>query len=142
MTHRLNDRVIWLVGRVALRAQKVIGEQLDGVPQRKQHYGILASLVDRGPAVQAQLAGRLQIDRSDLVTFLDELEAAGYVERQTDPDDRRRKIVAATPAGVAVLERLDTLVHAADDDLLAPLSTKDRDTLVRLLDRLLPDEDR
>ncbi|GAA5192325.1 hypothetical protein GCM10023322_51690 [Rugosimonospora acidiphila] len=142
MTHRLSDRVVWLVGRVSLHAQRLVQDQLATGPHRKQHYGILASLADRGPAVQAQLADRLQLDRSDLVSFLDELEAARYVVRRGDPDDRRRKIVAITPRGQKLLRELDLLVYSADDQLLAALSPDERVTLARLLARVLPDADR
>jgi DNA-binding MarR family transcriptional regulator len=140
MTHRLSDRAIWLVGRASLHAHRLVQEQMTGSAQRKQHYGILASLADKGPAVQAHLADRLLIDRSDLVTYLDELEAAKQISRRTDPTDRRRKIVAITSRGQATLKRLDTLMYAADDDLLSPLKAEERTELARLLTKLLPSD--
>jgi DNA-binding MarR family transcriptional regulator len=137
-THRLRGRVAWLVGRASLQAQRLIQERFATHELRKQHYGVLASLADLGPASQGPLADRLCLDRSDLVTFLDELEARGLVVRTADPTDRRRKIVELTPAGEQLLAGLDELVFAADDELLAGLSTEERATLVRLLQRLLP----
>ena len=50
-THRLSDRVVWLVGRASLRAQRLIHDRFAGAELRKQHYG---SMADRGPATQAQ----------------------------------------------------------------------------------------
>ena len=73
-THRLSDRVVWLVGHASLHAQRLIQERLASSELRKQHYPILASLVDVGPAAQAVLADRIGFDRSDLVSLLDELE--------------------------------------------------------------------
>jgi DNA-binding MarR family transcriptional regulator len=137
-THRLRGRVAWLVGRASLQAQRLIQEQFAGHELRKQHYGVLASLADRGPASQGPLADRLSLDRSDLVTFLDELEGRGLVVRTADATDRRRKIVELTPAGEQLLAGLDQLVFAADEELLAALSAEERATLVRLLQRILP----
>jgi DNA-binding MarR family transcriptional regulator len=137
-THRLRGRVAWLVGRASLQAQRLIQERFAGHELRKQHYGVLASLADLGPASQGPLADRLCLDRSDLVTFLDELERRGLVVRTADPTDRRRKIVQLTPAGETLLAGLDELVFAADDELLAGLNAEERATLVRLLQRLLP----
>jgi DNA-binding MarR family transcriptional regulator len=137
-THRLRGRVAWLVGRASLQAQRLIQERFAGHELRKQHYGVLASLADLGPASQGPLADRLCLDRSDLVTFLDELEGRGLVVRTADPTDRRRKIVQLTPAGETLLAGLDELVFAADDELLAGLNAEERATLVRLLQRLLP----
>lgn len=137
-THRLRGRVAWLVGRASVQAQRLIQERFAGHDLRKQHYGVLASLADLGPASQGPLADRLCLDRSDLVTFLDELEARGLVVRTPDPTDRRRKIVQLTPAGAQLLAGLDELVFAADDELLAGLSADERATLVGLLQRILP----
>jgi DNA-binding MarR family transcriptional regulator len=139
-THRLRGRVAWLVGRASLQAQRLIQERLAGHELRKQHYGVLASLAELGPASQGPLADRLCLDRSDLVTFLDELEARGLVVRTADPTDRRRKIVELTPAGGRLLAGLDELVFAADEELLAGLNADERATLVRLLQRILPPE--
>lgn len=139
-TRRLRGRVAWLVGRASLQAQRLIQERFAGHDVRKQHYGVLASLADLGPASQGPLADRLCLDRSDLVTFLDELEARRLVVRAADPTDRRRKIVEITPAGEELLAGLDELVFAADDELLAGLSAEERATLVRLLQRILPPE--
>lgn len=141
-TNRLAGRVVWLVGRASLHAQRLLQQRFAEHDLRKQHYAVLRSLADVGPAAQGPLADRIGVDRSDLVTLLDELEAAGHVERAADPGDRRRKIVSITGAGTAVLDELGALVHAADDDLLAPLSDAERRTLVELLTRILPAADR
>ena len=137
-THRLRGRVAWLVGRASLQAQRLIQERFAEHDLRKQHYRVLASLADRGSASQGPLADRLRLDRSDLVTFLDELEGRGLVVRTPDATDRRRKIVELTGAGAELLAALDSLVFAADDELLAGLSADERATLVRLLERILP----
>jgi DNA-binding MarR family transcriptional regulator len=137
-THRLSDRVVWLVGRASLRAQRLIQDQFIDSELRKAHYGVLASLADLGPAAQAPLADRLGLDRSDMVSFLDDLEDRGYVVRRADATDRRRKIVEITTRGRAVLRELDKLVYAADDELLSGLTPQERATLAELLSRVLP----
>ena len=137
-THRLRGRVAWLVGRASLHAQRLIQERFAGHDLRKPHYGVLATLADLGPASQGRLADRLCLDRSDLVTVLDELEGRGLVTRTSDATDRRRKIVRLTAAGEQLLGGLDDLVFAADDELLAGLSDDERATLVALLQRVLP----
>jgi DNA-binding MarR family transcriptional regulator len=133
--------VAWLVGRAALQAQRLIQERLAGRDLRKQHYGVLASLADLGPASQGPLADRLHFDRSDLVSILDDLEGLGHVVRTPDATDRRRKIVQITPSGITTLESLDELVFAADDELLADLSQDERATLAALLARIVPPDD-
>jgi MarR family transcriptional regulator, lower aerobic nicotinate degradation pathway regulator len=141
-TNRLAGRVLWLVGRVSLHGQRLVHRHFAEHDLRKQHYGVLRSLADVGPAAQGPLADRVGLDRSDMVSLVDELEAAGHVRRNPDPTDRRRKIVTITAAGEAVLDELHALVSAADDELLGPLSDAERRTLVELLTRILPPADR
>jgi DNA-binding MarR family transcriptional regulator len=141
-TNRLAGRVVWLVGRASLHAQRLLHRRFAEHDLRKQHYAVLRSLADVGSAAQGPLADRVAVDRSDMVALVDELEAAGHVERSPDPDDRRRKIVSITGSGTEVLDELGELVEAADDELLAPLSEAERRTLVELLTRILPPADR
>jgi DNA-binding MarR family transcriptional regulator len=140
--HRHAGRVVWLAGRAALHAQRLIQRQFVGQDLRKAHYVVLASLADAGPAAQGPLADRVAVDRSDMVALLDDLQARGCVERRADPHDRRRKIVEITGPGAAALRELDALVHAADVELLAPLSPAERTVLADLLARILPAADR
>ena len=135
-THRLADRVLWVLGRASQQSQRLVRLHMTEAGVRTQHYHVLASLADDGEAVQATLADRIVLDRSDLVTLLDELEALDYVVRRTDPADRRRKIVAITATGEKQLVAMDQLIYAAEAELLEPLSASERKTLLELLDRL------
>jgi len=100
---------------------------------RKAHFTVLVALDEHGPASQAELGRRLWIDRSDMVAVLNDLETAGYVERERDERDRRRNVVALTPSGVEALVQLNVRADAAQDALLAALSEDERRELERLL---------
>ena len=138
-THRLADRVLWALGRSSQQAQRLVRQHMTEAGVRTQHYHVLASLADDGEGAQATLADRIGLDRSDLVTLLDELEDLKYVERRVDPADRRRKIVAITPAGEQQLIAMDQLIVAAEAELLEALSASERKTLLGLLHRLSGD---
>jgi MarR family transcriptional regulator, lower aerobic nicotinate degradation pathway regulator len=71
-----------------------------------------------------------------MVAVLNDLAADGYVERNPDPDDRRRNVVRITPAGRGALRRFDRLIAAANEELLAPLSAAEREQLRDLLERV------
>ena len=138
-THRLADRVLWTLGRASQQSQRLVRQHMTQAGVRTQHYHVLASLADDGEAAQATLADRIGFDRSDLVTLLDELEELKLLARRVDPADRRRKIVAITPAGEKQLDSMDQLIYAAEADLLEPLSAAERKTLLALLRRLSGD---
>jgi len=69
--------------------------------------------------------------------LLSELERDGFVARVRDPNDRRRMLVELAPAGARTLKRLDSRIQAAQEALLAPLSSADRHELERLLTKLV-----
>jgi DNA-binding MarR family transcriptional regulator len=137
--HRLGDRVVWQLARASQQWQRLARRELQAANVRTQYYHVLASLADDGAAAQAALADRISFDRSDLVSVLDELERLGHVVRQTDPTDRRRKIVAITSAGEKLLSELHQRVLAAEARWLEPLSAAERKTLLGLLSRLAED---
>ena len=134
---RLRRQPSWLVNEVAKRARGLVGEGLAEEGAHRQHFAVLAALVDQGPASQAELGRRLSIDRSDLHAILAELEGDGLLTRARDARDRRRNVVAPTAAGAAALERLTKRVEAAQRELLAPLRAADRRELQRLLGTLV-----
>jgi MarR family transcriptional regulator, lower aerobic nicotinate degradation pathway regulator len=134
---RLRSMPSWLLNQVALPAQRIVAEVLGSIGARRQHYSVLSALEEFGPASQAALGRRCGIDRSDMVALVNELAAAGRLERTPDPDDRRRNVIAITDAGREFLSQLDRLLKVAQDDLLAPLSVPERAELARLLDTLI-----
>lgn len=131
---RLPSRLLSLT---AVHADRLVADGLAGADARKWHFAVLASLADFGPASQADLSRRSGIYRSDLVAVLNELAERGLVERATDHADRRRNVITVTEEGRLHLARLDALLAAVQDDLLAPLTRPERDELTRLLTRLL-----
>ncbi len=104
---------------------------------RRHHYSLLTTLDDGGPASQADLGRRISLDRSDMVATVNDLVDQGFVERATDPTDGRRNVVSITAAGRRELRKLDRIVAACQDELLAPLSAAERKQLVRLLTRVV-----
>lgn len=136
---RLRQLPSWLSGQVARKAERLVSDALSPEGVRRQHFTVLTSLAEQGPASQATLGRRLWIDRSDLHSILNELERVGLIGRVRDAQDRRRNIVELTARGNATLERLDKRVDAAQRALLEPLSASDRRELRRLLERLIDD---
>lgn len=134
---RLRQLPTWLTAEVARRGRLLVNASLAQDGARRQHFTVLASLSEQGPASQAELGRRLSIDRSDLHALLAELESDGLVARVRDERDRRRNVVTLTRAGRGALARLGKRIDAAQDALLEPLSAGERRELSRLLQKLL-----
>lgn len=135
---RLYRRATWLVGQTSNQGHRLIGERMHaaGVPSRS-YYSLLAALAETGPTSQADLGRRIGLDRSDVTAAVTDLEEREYLERAPDPADRRRNLVRITKRGEKFLGELDEQLDAAQEELLAPLSPSERETLMTMLARLV-----
>lgn len=133
---RVRELPSWMLSRAHLRAHQLLVENLQAVGFRGYHYRLLAALEEFGPASQAVLGQRTFIDRSDVVTALDELSTRGFVNRSPDTADRRRNVITITPEGTAQLLTLDEVIAQVQDDLLSALSPAERARFLVLLTRV------
>ncbi|MCX4783317.1 MarR family winged helix-turn-helix transcriptional regulator [Streptomyces sp. NBC_01264] len=134
---RLRELPSRLLSQASTHATRLVTEGLNGADAHKWHYATLVALDEFGPASQAALSGRTDIHRSDLVAVINELAARELVERTPDPADRRRNVITLTAAGRRRLRKLEQLLATAQEELLSPLSAKEREQLVALLGRLV-----
>jgi DNA-binding MarR family transcriptional regulator len=102
-----------------------------------KHFGCLTVIADEGRLSQRHLCTRMRVDRTTMVAIVDELEAAGLVDRQRNPEDRRAYALVATDAGREWLAEKRGALMAAQEDLLSVLSAAERRALISSLQRLL-----
>jgi DNA-binding MarR family transcriptional regulator len=88
------------------------------------------------PLRMTELADHLGIVPRSVTTVIDALEEAGLVRREIDPRNRRAILLQLTERGAGVRDDLREARRRAAEDLFAPLSADDRETLAGLL-RLL-----
>lgn len=92
-------------------------------------FGVLETLFHRGPLCQGELAGKLLRSGGNVTLIVDNLEKAGYVQRERNPDDRRFITVSLTPAGRAFIEELFPKVAASITREFSTLTTAEQFTL-------------
>ncbi|MGW5641751.1 MarR family winged helix-turn-helix transcriptional regulator [Saccharopolyspora sp. NPDC003752] len=132
----LLDLSTYLLSRVGKTARGLLAERLAERGLRLWDMAALAALADFGPHAQRDLVVRLGVDPSDMAKVVDQLAAAGYVDRARDTADRRRVSVSLTPAGRALLADLEAEARAVQDEVLQPLDAKERQLLQGLLLRV------
>jgi DNA-binding MarR family transcriptional regulator len=106
---------------------------LDSLGIRPRHLLTLTVLRDLGGSSQADLSTLLQIDRTNLVGLLNELEAEGWIERRRSPEDRRRHLVELTPAGAELLSKAEFALAFVEDHVFGALDNEQREALYELL---------
>ena len=91
--------------------------------------------LDRQPMSVKQVAHAATIDAPAATVAVNDLEERGLVVRETDPTNRRCKVVSLTDAGRDMVGKIDA-IHDPAPDVLAALDASDLATLQALLDKL------
>lgn len=85
-----------------------------------------------------QLSDRVVLSRSRVSRVVDEMERAGLVRREPDPDDRRGSFAVVTDEGRAALRKAAPVyLQGIDEEFLAHLTVGERTTLERSLTKVL-----
>jgi DNA-binding MarR family transcriptional regulator len=127
--HRSAALLVHLARHMRVRSEAAIAP----LGLRARHLIALTVLRDQGGSTQAALATTLQIDRTNLVGLLNELEEQGLIARRRSSEDRRRHIVELTDAGAHLLAKAEFALSAAEDEVLASLDREQREQLYGLL---------
>lgn len=136
---RLRQWPTWLLGRVHSDAKRMIAPRLAERGLHLHHYAVLACIAEFAPLSQQQVCERLGMDRADMVTVVDHLQAHKLVSRTRDTADRRRYILAITPQGRDKLAEADQIVAQVTGEFFAALTASEVATLTSLAHRVLAD---
>ncbi|HEX9023454.1 MAG TPA: MarR family transcriptional regulator [Geobacteraceae bacterium] len=132
----IEKSVGFLLAKAYQRACAIFKEEFDNYDLTPQQFGILAFLWIEDGLSQAELSSRSQIDRTTMGGIVDRLEKEGLVERSNHPDDRRAYQVFLTPKGKSLEDELSRVANGVIAKVIAPLSTAEHATLVRLLEKI------
>jgi DNA-binding MarR family transcriptional regulator len=100
-------------------------------------FAILNALMDTPGEDQVTLAGRVAFDAATSGSVIGRLEAKGWVRREADAQDRRRKLLWVTPEGEQAVQGMKRAVARAQAKILEPLDAQERAQLIALLDKLV-----
>jgi MarR family transcriptional regulator, transcriptional regulator for hemolysin len=100
-------------------------------------FGLLNVIGAREGAIQQELGSAMGIDRTTMVSLVDQLEDAGLARRRPSATDRRAREIAITPKGRRLLARARGMISQAEDEVLAGLTAEERGEMLRLLRQAL-----
>jgi DNA-binding MarR family transcriptional regulator len=100
-------------------------------------FAILNALMDDPGEDQVTLAGKVAFDAATFGSVIGRLESKGWVRREPDEGDRRRKRLWVTPAGEQAAAEMKRAVVRVQRRILGPLEPAEREQLVALLDKLV-----
>ena len=129
----ISDDFGWALGVLLRSYRDLVSRVLGDVPHGPRGYQTLVEVVRGQQPSQLALANRLGIDRTVMTYLIDDLVAAGLVERRPNPADRRQRLVVATPEAEKALAELCHQVAEAENATLGALDESEREVFRRLL---------
>lgn len=126
-----------LIRRAQQIAVAIFAEQLSAADITPVQFAILNALLDSPGIDQVSLAKRVAFDPATSGSVIGRLETKGWVVRQADPTDRRRKLLVVTLQGRQALASIQNQVALVQEKILSPLSPADQQLFVSLLSRLV-----
>ncbi len=100
-------------------------------------YAALQVVRNQPGTDQRSLARSIALDASTTGGVVDRLEARAWLERRMSPEDRRARLLFLTPAGAQALAETVPAMLRAQEQILAPLTARQRTEFMRLLQVLV-----
>ncbi|WP_332667099.1 MarR family winged helix-turn-helix transcriptional regulator [Aeromicrobium sp.] len=128
-----NPTLLYLVKQLELSVRARLDELMRPVGLTALQYTALTVLERHGDISSAQLARNSFVTAQTMADMVLILEDRGLIERHRDPSDKRRLLIALTPAGRAILADRRPHVAAIEKRMTGALSTSDAALLRRFL---------
>lgn len=116
--------------------QSTSDEYLKHAGMSGREWRVLGMLGLRGPISAAETADLTGMDRATITRSVDRLEAESYVQRESDPEDRRRLVLKVTARGRRKCDQIIPLMREDGAEYDALLSVRERKLLFDIIDRL------
>jgi DNA-binding MarR family transcriptional regulator len=126
----------FLLARLGRAVTRQYRSALTPTGVKPRQTNALLALRDAGAMSQQALGATLDIDASNLVVLLNDLEAGGLILRSRDPQDRRRHLVEISKRGSKVICEVERASMQIEDAFFAELDAEERVTLHDLLARV------
>jgi DNA-binding MarR family transcriptional regulator len=95
-----------------------------GIQLTLEQFFILNILDNESGLILQDLADILDRDKSAVLRHIDALEEHNFVVRNTDPDDKRRKILIVTKPGLKEMERARKVDEQVHEEVTADINDK------------------
>jgi DNA-binding MarR family transcriptional regulator len=116
--------------------RRLFDERMRGLGLTGPQARLLLAL-DRYPNEnQVSYAERLEIEPITLTRIVDRLEDAAWIERHSDPTDRRARILHLTDKSRNVIARLHASIERLTEEMLEEFAPAERALFAQLLERI------
>jgi len=136
LEHDLDKSVGYWIHVTKMTIRRVLTERLaeEGITLRQ--WEVLAALALDPEQTQVRMADKMGIEAPTLAGIVNRMERDGWLERQTDADDRRRRKLIPTPKAEEIWQRASALCHDIRRQAVKSLSDAELDDLKRMCQQI------
>ena len=131
----LEDQAGYMM-RVAGQRHATIFQSLAPLNLTPPQFSVLVKLFQLGECSQNELGRKTAMDVATIKGVVDRLRSRDLVEAKSDPEDKRRSLIALTDQGRSLKDTLHEAGHKITEDTLRPLTAAERRTFLALLAKL------
>ena len=134
LAETVEPRISYVIARLERAVRAAVNERVRPYGLTTLQYTTLSVLGARGqPLSNAQLARRAYMTPQSMIEVIEALERKGLIRRDPHPNHRRVYPATVTAKGRRVLKACDAAVEEMEEEMLAGLSSNERETLLAWL---------
>jgi DNA-binding MarR family transcriptional regulator len=127
------ENIVFLIAKAHQRAQGVLKGYLLTFGLTPMQCLFMESIWEEDGISVGEIGRRIALDTGTLAGVLDRMVTAGWVRRETDPDDGRVARVYLTEKARAAKSELATLIERTNNELLSNFSLEEKLLFKRFL---------
>ena len=127
------DNIVFLLAKAHQRAQSVLKGYLQTFGLTPMQCLFMETLWEEDGLSVGEIGRRISLDTATLAGVLDRMVTAGWVRRETDPDDGRVARVYLTEKAQVAIDDLAAVRERANNELLNDFPLEEKLLLKRFL---------
>jgi len=127
------DNIVFLLAKAHQRAQGVLKGYLQPFGLTPMQCLFMESLWEEDGLAVGEIGRRISLDTATLAGVLDRMVTAGWVRRETDPDDGRVARVFLTEKARSAITDLASVIERTNQELQGTFSLEEKLIFKRLL---------
>ncbi|MEO3389365.1 MarR family transcriptional regulator [Mesorhizobium sp. CAU 1741] len=132
--YRLEEQIGFVLRKASQRHISIFARHIGDLTPPQ--FAALAKLAEVGDTSQNQLGMLVAMDAATIKGVIDRLKARGLVALTRHEEDRRRLVVSLTATGREALNSFIPTAHRITEETVAQLTSRERNTLMRLLAKI------
>jgi DNA-binding MarR family transcriptional regulator len=133
---RETDCIFFQFAKANQLASRFLSQKVSQLNVTSVQAMVLGFLDDEDRITSSELGKRTELDSATLTGILDRLEVAGFIERKSNPDDRRSIRIHLTKQGRSMSQEATRAITEANSEFLEVLTDGQKRDLLGIIKKL------